>query len=76
MQDMRAALRQRGIDARLMASTADPADEATAADYTFRGSTGALRALRETFNPDAVFEEEALVLQRGEGEQPDVPDTV
>ena len=54
MQDMRAALRQRGIDARLMASTADPADEATAADYTFRGSTGALRALRETFNPDAV----------------------
>ena len=26
----------------------------------------------ETFNPDAVFEEEALSLQRGEEEQPDV----
>jgi large subunit ribosomal protein L9 len=28
----------------------------------------------ETFNPDAVFEEEALTRQRGEEEQPDVPD--
>jgi glycosyltransferase involved in cell wall biosynthesis len=54
MQDMRAALRRRGIDARLMASTADPAGEATAADHTFQGSTGAFRALRETVNPDAV----------------------
>lgn len=54
MQDMRAALRRRGIDARLMASTADPASEATAADHTFQGSTGAFRALREIVNPDAV----------------------
>ena len=28
----------------------------------------------ETFNPDALFEEEALARQRGQGEQPDVPD--
>jgi large subunit ribosomal protein L9 len=28
----------------------------------------------ETFNPDALFEEEALALQRGGSEQPDVPD--
>jgi large subunit ribosomal protein L9 len=28
----------------------------------------------ETFNPDAVFEEEALSRQRGEEEQPEVPD--
>ena len=28
----------------------------------------------ETFNPDALFEEEVLARQRGEGEQPDVPD--
>ena len=28
----------------------------------------------ETFNPDAVFEEEALSLQRGEEEQPEVPE--
>jgi large subunit ribosomal protein L9 len=27
----------------------------------------------ETFNPDALFEEEALARQRGEGEQPDMP---
>jgi large subunit ribosomal protein L9 len=28
----------------------------------------------ETFNPDALFEEEALARQRGEEEQPEVPD--
>lgn len=53
MQDLRAELRRRGFDARLMASTADPAGD-TAPDYRFRGSTGGLRALRETINPDAV----------------------
>jgi glycosyltransferase involved in cell wall biosynthesis len=51
---MRRALRARGIDARLMASDADPFDGETAPDFTFRGSTGPARALRETFNPDAV----------------------
>jgi len=54
MQDMRVELRRRGVDARLMASTADPFDRATAPDYGFRGSTGTFRALRETVNPDAV----------------------
>jgi hypothetical protein len=28
----------------------------------------------ETFNPDALFEEEVLARQRGEEEQPEVPD--
>lgn len=54
MHSMRAALRSRGIDARLMASSADPAGPGSAADYVFRGSTGSLRALRETVNLDAV----------------------
>jgi glycosyltransferase involved in cell wall biosynthesis len=54
MHSMRAALRRRGIDARLMASSADPAGPGSAADYVFRGSTGPLRALRETVNLDAV----------------------
>jgi glycosyltransferase involved in cell wall biosynthesis len=51
---MRTELRARGIDARLLTSTADPPDEQDPPDYTFRGSTGPLRALRETVNPDAV----------------------
>ncbi len=54
MQSMRATLRGRGIDARLMASSADPAGPGLTADYVFRGSTGPLRALKETINPDAV----------------------
>lgn len=54
MQSMRAALRARGIDARLMTSSADPAETDLAADYVFRGSTGRLRALREMVNLDAV----------------------
>jgi glycosyltransferase involved in cell wall biosynthesis len=54
MQSLRAALRGRGLDARLMASSADPAGPGSSADYVFRGSTGPLRALRETFNLDAV----------------------
>lgn len=54
IQDLRTALRNRGIDARLMASTADPFDQGSAPDYPFRGSTGNLRALRETVNLDAV----------------------
>jgi hypothetical protein len=54
IQDLRSGLRARGIDARLMASDADPFDAATAPDYGFRGSTGRARALRETWNPDAV----------------------
>ena len=54
MQDMRAELRRRGIDARLMASTVDPTDPEAAPDYPFEGSAGVFRALRETVNPDAV----------------------
>ena len=54
IQGMRAALRARGIDARLLASTADPFDQASAPDWTFRGSTGRLRSLKETINLDAV----------------------
>lgn len=54
IQDMRRALRRRGVDARLMASDADPWDAATAPDFPFRGSTGDARALRETLNPSAV----------------------
>lgn len=54
VQDLRASLRSRGIDARLMASTADTFDSGSAPDYEFRGSTGSLRALREAINPDAV----------------------
>lgn len=54
IQDLRTSLRARGIDARLMASTVDPFDHDSAPDYGFRGSTGTLRALRETVNPDAV----------------------
>jgi glycosyltransferase involved in cell wall biosynthesis len=54
VQDLRASLRSRGIDARLMASSADPSDAGSAPDYEFRGSTGNFRALRETVNLDAV----------------------
>ncbi len=54
IQNLRSAFRARGIDARLMASTADPFDAASAPDYPFRGSTGRFRGLREAVNPDAV----------------------
>jgi glycosyltransferase involved in cell wall biosynthesis len=54
IQDLRASLRSRGIDARLLASTADAFEQDTAPDYPFRGSTGTFRSLRETINPDAV----------------------
>lgn len=49
-QKIRASLRGRGFDARLMASDADPFGEEDAPDYVFKGSTGPFRSLRETAN--------------------------
>jgi glycosyltransferase involved in cell wall biosynthesis len=54
IHDLRSMLRARGIDARLLASTADRTDPGDEADYWFRGSTGLWRSLRETANPDAA----------------------
>ena len=53
--DLRAGLRARGIDARLMTTTADSrtAKSDEAPEYYCKGTTGPLRALPETFNPSA-----------------------
>jgi glycosyltransferase involved in cell wall biosynthesis len=54
VQDLRRALLARGIDARLLASTARATLPEHAADYTFPGTTGPARALPEVTNPGAV----------------------
>lgn len=53
--DLRRGLKARGIDARLMTTTADARDmtEEEAPDYLCAGTTGKLRALPETYNPSA-----------------------
>lgn len=53
--DLRAGLRSRGIDARLMTTTADrdPSQDDETSDYLCAGTTGRLRALPETYNPAA-----------------------
>lgn len=53
-REIRRHLRDRGIEARLLTSDADPFDDGDAPDHVFTGSTGPLRALRETANPSAV----------------------
>ncbi len=54
VQDLRRALRSRGIDARLMASTARSSRFDEAADFPFPGTLGLARALPEVVNPGAV----------------------
>ena len=53
--DLRQGLRARGIDARLMTTTADTRTmtEDEAPDYTVFGTTGQFRALPEIYNPGA-----------------------
>ena len=53
--DLRRGLRARGIDARLMTTTADAhdMDPEAAPDYTCFGTSGRLRAFPETYNPSA-----------------------
>ncbi|MGD8276858.1 MAG: glycosyltransferase family 4 protein [Gemmatimonadota bacterium] len=46
---------ERGIDARLFASTADEAVAGAEPDHVFDGGTGRLRALREVLNPSAYL---------------------
>lgn len=55
VQDLRRALKNRGIEARLLASTALPPGTDSRADNTFFGTTGALRALPEVINPSAML---------------------
>ncbi len=55
VQDLRRALRARGIEARLLASTARASHPDHAADFTFPGTTGAARALPEMTNPGAIL---------------------
>lgn len=50
---LRDLLRARGIDARLLASTADETSPGSEPDAVFGGGTGRLRALREVINPSA-----------------------
>lgn len=52
-QDLRTQLRERGHDARLLSSDADPYDETEAPDYLCHGEAGHLRALTETVNLSA-----------------------
>ena len=51
--DFRRLLRERGIDARLMASDADPWDDTSAPDIVAKGGKGAFHTLREAWNPGA-----------------------
>ncbi|MGD2067776.1 MAG: glycosyltransferase family 4 protein [Gemmatimonadota bacterium] len=53
-REIRRRLRERGVEARLLTSDADPFDEESTPDHVFTGSTGPLRALRETVNPSAA----------------------
>lgn len=53
VQDIAAGLRSRGIDARILVSSAGRPGDARA-DWVFHGTTGHLRALPEVFNPSAV----------------------
>jgi len=55
VQQVRDTLRGRGIDARLLASTADSPVAGSEPDYTYAGGTGRLRSLREVVNPSAVL---------------------
>jgi glycosyltransferase involved in cell wall biosynthesis len=55
MQQLRAALRERGHDARLLASSAPAAGAAGRADYECYGTTSRLRTLLQTANPWAFF---------------------
>ena len=52
---LRDILRARGIDARLLASTADAAAAGSEPDHVYAGGTGKLRSLREVINPSAVL---------------------
>ena len=54
VQDLRQALLARGIDARILASTARASHPDHAADFTFPGTTGPARAIPEMINPGAV----------------------
>lgn len=53
--DLRRGLKARGIDARLMTTTADARDmtDEEAPEYLCAGTTGTFRALPETYNPSA-----------------------
>ncbi len=55
VQDLRRALVERDIDARVLASDADGRNPEPRPEYVFRGSTGRMRALRETANPSLVL---------------------
>jgi glycosyltransferase involved in cell wall biosynthesis len=50
---LRDLLRARGIDARLLTSTAGDTTAGSEPDFVFSGGTGRLRALREVINPSA-----------------------
>jgi len=52
--DFRRLLGDRGIEARLLTSDADPWDTHTAPDATLRGGHDRFRPLRETYNPSAA----------------------
>ncbi len=54
-RDIRDALRARGHDARIFASTARPVDDANFADHTCFGSVGVLRRAVRFANPSAVL---------------------
>ena len=53
-REVRIGLRGRGIDARLLTSDCGTDPGVAPPDYLFKGSTGSLRALRETINPSLV----------------------
>ncbi len=55
VQQLRDARRGRGIDARLLTSTADSPIAGSEPDRTYAGGTGRLRSLREIVNPSAVL---------------------
>ncbi len=52
--DLRRGLRLRGIEARLLTSTADPFNDDQAPDATCPGRTDGLRVMSETWNPAAA----------------------
>lgn len=52
--DLRRGLRSRGIETRLLTSTADPWNDDEAPDATCRGRTDGLRVISEAWNPSAA----------------------